>query len=42
MDAEVCMFGSSKAVPLTGVALCVRGEVEICVPVKREEEPGRS
>lgn len=37
MDAEVCMCGSSKA----GVALCIRGKVEICVPVKRQKESGR-
>lgn len=39
---QKCAFvTAARQSPMTGVALYVRGRVEICVPVKREEEPGR-
>lgn len=39
---QKCAFvTAARQSPMTGVALYVRGKVEICVPVKRDEEPGR-
>lgn len=40
MQQCACVAAARQS-PMTGGVLHVRGKVEICVPVKRKEEPGR-